>query len=67
MPPTCAQELAAGIPTARLILFERSGHYPFLEELDAFWAAVRIFLFEGIGANTGDPGHARICFVQRTG
>ncbi len=33
----CAQELATGISNARVILFERSGHYPFLEGPDAFW------------------------------
>ncbi len=46
MPPACAQELAAGIPNARLVLFERSGHYPFLEEPGAFWATVHAFLIE---------------------
>ncbi len=44
MPPACAQELAAGIPNARLVIFERSGHYPFLEEPDAFWEAICAFL-----------------------
>jgi pimeloyl-ACP methyl ester carboxylesterase len=54
MPPACAQELVTGIPNARLVLFERSGHYPFLEEPEAFWATIRAFLLEGIGANGGD-------------
>jgi pimeloyl-ACP methyl ester carboxylesterase len=44
MPVACAQELAAGIPNARLVLFEWSGHYPFLEEPGTFWATVRAFL-----------------------
>jgi len=43
-PPACSQELAAGIGPARLIFFERSGHYPFIEEPTAFWAAVGSFL-----------------------
>jgi pimeloyl-ACP methyl ester carboxylesterase len=60
MPVACAQELAAGIPNARLVLFERSGHYPFLEEPGAFWATVRAFLLEGIGANGGDRRPSRI-------
>jgi pimeloyl-ACP methyl ester carboxylesterase len=53
-PVVCAQELAARIPNARLVLFEQSGHNPFLEEPGAFWEAVRAFLLEGIGANSGD-------------
>jgi pimeloyl-ACP methyl ester carboxylesterase len=44
MPVVCAQELATGIPNARLVLFELSGHYPFLEEPGAFWVTVRAFL-----------------------
>jgi proline iminopeptidase len=59
MPPACARELADGIPHARLVLFERSGHYPFLEEPETFWAAVRAFLLEGIGAK-GERTDARI-------
>jgi proline iminopeptidase len=43
-PSACSEELATGIPSARLILFERSGHYPFIEEADAFWQAVGSFL-----------------------
>jgi proline iminopeptidase len=45
-PPTASEELAAGIRGARLIFFERSGHYPFIEEAEAFWEAVRDFLAE---------------------
>lgn len=43
-PPACSEELAAGIPHAWLIYFERSGHYPFIEEPEAFWPAVGDFL-----------------------
>lgn len=45
-PPNCSEELAAGIPGARLMWFERSGHYPFREEPQTFWAAVDGFLSE---------------------
>jgi proline iminopeptidase len=58
-PPACAEELAASIPNARLVLFEQSGHYPFLEEPEAFWAAVRAFLLERIDAK-GERTDARI-------
>jgi pimeloyl-ACP methyl ester carboxylesterase len=44
MPPSCSEELANGIPDARLISFERSGHHPFVEEPEAFWAAIGRFL-----------------------
>jgi len=40
----CSEELAAGIAGARLVVFERSGHYPFLEEPVAFWRALGAFL-----------------------
>lgn len=38
--PACSEELAAGIPGARLVVFERSGHFPFVEEPAPFWTAV---------------------------
>jgi pimeloyl-ACP methyl ester carboxylesterase len=40
----CSQELADNIPDARLQVFERSGHYPFIEEADLFWSAIGDFL-----------------------
>ena len=43
-PPACSQELAEKIRHARLIFFRRSGHYPFLEEPEKFWAATTAFL-----------------------
>ncbi len=43
-PPACSEQLAAGIRDADVVWFERSGHYPFVEEPDAFWAAVGRFL-----------------------
>jgi hypothetical protein len=44
MPPACAEELAQGIPHAQLVVFDHSGHYPFVEEPEPFWAAVGAFL-----------------------
>lgn len=43
-PPACSEELAAGIPGAELTYFERSGHYPFIEEHDLFWTVAGKFL-----------------------
>jgi pimeloyl-ACP methyl ester carboxylesterase len=43
-PLSCSEELAAGIRAARLVVFERTGHYPFLEEPEAFWQSVDEFL-----------------------
>jgi proline iminopeptidase len=43
-PLACSRELVEGIPRSRLEVFEASGHYPFIEEADAFWPAVGRFL-----------------------
>lgn len=43
-PVACSRQLAAGIAGSRLVLFEPSGHYPFIEERDRFWTAVAQFL-----------------------
>ena len=43
-PPEFARELAAGIPGARLAVFSRSGHNPFVEEPRRFSALVGAFL-----------------------
>jgi pimeloyl-ACP methyl ester carboxylesterase len=43
-PPAASEALAAGIKNAQVVFFERSGHYPFIEESDAFWQAVGSFL-----------------------
>jgi pimeloyl-ACP methyl ester carboxylesterase len=43
-PPACSEELGAGIRNAQVIYFEHSGHYPFIEEAEAFWQAVADFL-----------------------
>lgn len=43
-PVACAGELAAGIPQAHLVIFEESGHYPFIEEAERFGQEVDAFL-----------------------
>jgi proline iminopeptidase len=43
-PVTCSEELAQGIPEAHLIIFDRSGHYPFIEERQRFWEMLSSFL-----------------------
>lgn len=43
-PPACSAALARGIPQAQVRFFERSGHYPFIEEADVFWHTVGNFL-----------------------
>ena len=42
-PLGCAEELARGIPGARLVVFGQSGHYPFVEQRESFSAALRRF------------------------
>ncbi len=39
-----SERMAAAIPNARLVIFERSGHFPYIEEPDAFRAALQRFL-----------------------
>lgn len=43
-PVGCAEELARSISDARLVVFEQSGHYPYMEERDKFSQTVREFL-----------------------
>jgi proline iminopeptidase len=47
-PPSASRQLAEQIPHAQLCWFERSGHYPFIEEGVAFWGSVDRFLREDI-------------------
>lgn len=42
--PECSKRLANAIPGAELVWFERSGHFPWIEEPDAFFEAVRGWL-----------------------
>ena len=43
-PLAASEAIAAGIPDARLVVFEHSAHMAFVEETDAYLAAVREFL-----------------------
>jgi len=43
-PLPCSEELLRGIPDANLIVFERSGHSPFIEEASQFAQTVGTFL-----------------------
>ena len=43
-PPSSAQTIASLIPGARLEIFERSGHSPFLEEPKRFAYVLKDFL-----------------------
>jgi proline iminopeptidase len=49
-PPPCSQELAAGIPHTRLVIFENSGHSPFIEEPEKFCQEISSFLQENLSA-----------------
>jgi pimeloyl-ACP methyl ester carboxylesterase len=49
-PPACSQELAAGIPDSRLVVFENSGHYPFIEERERFLKTLAQFYAERVPA-----------------
>jgi proline iminopeptidase len=51
-PPPASEQLADGLRNARLVVMERSGHYPFIEEPDRFWAVVSDFLAPS-GAESG--------------
>lgn len=44
LPPERVREMAEGMPRARFVCFERSGHFAPVEESEAFVAAVREFL-----------------------
>jgi proline iminopeptidase len=43
-PPSRAEILHTGIPASELVVFERSGHFPFIEEPDVFDTVVRAWL-----------------------
>ncbi len=40
-PPSQAERLHRGIRGSKMAIFERSGHYPFVEEAEAFRDTVR--------------------------
>ncbi len=43
-PLWCSQDIHALIPDSRLVIFDESNHYPFLEEPDKFQEAIKLFL-----------------------
>lgn len=43
-PLPCSQELQVGMPESRLVVFEQSGHFPFIEEAEFFYREVGLFL-----------------------
>jgi proline iminopeptidase len=51
-PPTQAVIMRDGIPNSELVIFEQSGHVPYLEEPDAFFAAIRDWLRRTTGHNS---------------
>lgn len=46
-PPAQAERMYRGIPGSELVIFERSGHYPFAEEGPAFRRSIRAWLQSG--------------------
>jgi proline iminopeptidase len=43
-PTAAAEAMAAGLPDSELAIFERGGHMTYVEENEAYLAAVRSFL-----------------------
>lgn len=43
-PPSQASRLHQGIPNSDMVVFEQSGHFPFIEEPEAFFFAIRDWL-----------------------
>lgn len=50
VPVWTAEEIAEAIPDSRLVVLEKCGHFPYVEQAEAFQKAIRLFL----------PGSARI-------
>jgi proline iminopeptidase len=53
-PVECSEKIASLIPGARLVVFEKSGHSPQIEEAERWRQVVRDFLTE-VGADRGAP------------
>jgi proline iminopeptidase len=49
-PVSSAQAIASLIPDSRLVIFEKSGHSPQIEEPDKFQAVIRDFVHDVIRA-----------------
>ena len=54
-PLVCSEELHEGIQASELVVFEFSGHFPFLEEPQAFADVLQIFLNQDPSDPTVDP------------
>lgn len=54
-PPACSEELNQGIEHSEMVIFEHSGHYPYLEEPEAFAEVVQNFLNQEQTANPISP------------
>ena len=48
-PPAASRRIARAVPRARLVVFERSGHRPELEQADRWFAVMSEFLAEALG------------------
>jgi proline-specific peptidase len=51
-----AQAIADGVPDSKLVIFEHSGHMTFVEENEAYMAAVRGFLSNSASSSPTTPG-----------
>ncbi len=49
IPLASSEAIAAAVPGARLVVLERAGHVPYVEQPDALWAAVLPFLRQHVG------------------
>ncbi|MBM7660327.1 proline iminopeptidase [Bacillus mesophilus] len=45
-------ELNKGIPNSKLVVFERSNHYPFIEEAEPFIKEYKLFITENVPSDT---------------
>ncbi len=54
-PVSSAETIAALIPDSRLVVFEKSGHSPQIEESDKFQAVIRDFLHDVLDPDLGNP------------
>jgi proline iminopeptidase len=54
-PVSSAETIASLIPASRLVIFEKSGHSPQIEEFDKFQAVIRDFVHDVIGQGTSGP------------
>jgi proline iminopeptidase len=54
-PVSSAETIASLIPDSRLVIFEKSGHSPQIEEFDKFQAVMREFLHEVLSPGYTGP------------